>query len=1103
MVRVKNPLTRKDIIEKQLKEEKKGDIDINNKKYSLKIKSKSGKLVGVNTQTAIKLLKKKNNTILGRKEVVAKAPYTEDYSKRSHGWVEVNYSRNQQTQLNKMCNEILFLAKGKKWVTVTLRFIKQQNFEGENIDEYEHTFKGFSIKDPEKQIKDKKRKVIGRIKNYKINSNELYDQVIESLKSRYFGSDGLEENYDIDTTFLKMSYKENTGNSKTGRKDCKVIKTKFFHSKSFKSKDGDCLLAIINNGKQMKQIRKDLELPEGGIDIKDIPKLEKYFKRNINVYENNIEIKMIELDNDKHNKTICEASYIFLYESKENHKQTFDILLYENHYSLITKKLPIDFDPICGELLKHDKKNPKRPIRLTKEQIEESLKKQGRPIINGKKKNVEYEEYYLFFDLETIFNRHNCSLLETYSVSWFEIKVSDDLIINEKNLKKYLDKTHFISGTGCMKKFIQWIDENDEGKKYYLIGYNNSKFDNFPLLRGLINNDMLNDILYVNNSLLKIHFSGRHTTFDLYKFTHASLKDACEGFKTYPEKVKGFSHYLPQDAFNKDGWNGLNTWIKNNKETIEVYNKTDVLATASLFYSVKNNYEKLVGKDILKYTTLAHLSYDCFNETNKDENGEKLAKTVNSEKLDNKIRESFTGGRNQKFNNSYENDEILEMLDVKSLYPYIMMNRYFPIGEYQSTNVYRDDKLGIYNVRIISQPKVKIIPNRGDTLDWEYKGEIKKRLTSVEIECLKRHGAEFEFIPWKKGLDCIGLYWEKYSKDLFRKFFVPIQREKTKQDEYNERKDKRYNPALRGICKLILNSLSGKFGQRNFKDNHKLCKTNNDEQKFIKNVKDDEISLIFQFGDYRILKGEKKPELVFKSQTAKPSQICAFIYAWARVYMYDILYSKYNVLYTDTDSALLKIKESKDFESKYLVKKGYIPHLYYDLSDKDHHYFGEKRINHIKTIGGDFGQLEKELNIKKGQKVEQYIIAKKLYAIEIKNKNGTYYCSHGDECKLGLKCPKLKCKYRMKGISISKDVLVSKEKAKEIGDSKKDMYKYYRDNQENKRDLLEPFRILSEKNECYYVTSQLKRKDFNIKQLYSIKQLKLNKKKGEVDIIED
>jgi len=1059
------------------------------------IKGKDGKTnywpVNLNSREGIKLCKSNNNTVLGLQSIKAKTKYNILASKKSRGWTKINYGRDTQTTLIKMCNSILELAKGKKWSTVTFRLFEhadgnydyvedeKDNRQVKQVPETTDIFRSLTIRDDDN--------------GKRINAKELYGEVAGMIADVHFhGSDAFGAKMDIDTTFFALSYKENIGNSKINRTDNgSKKKTKYFYSKSFKCADGDCLLAIICNGHKIKTIRKDLDLPDGGVDVKYMDILENYLKININVYDDAIKTKKIILDTDHENKTHAELDdYVYFYKSESEYEETYNILLHDNHYTLITKFRPIFFDKICGDELKLDERNPKRPIPLSKMAIEQSILGQGRPFFNPsykykEKKKITRKEKAdeekkgirlraIFFDVETIFNRKNTNLLEVYSVAWCSADLKDMISVLVEPLEKEADvderikNTHFESGHNSMAKFVEWLVDNEEdGVHYYLIGYNNSRFDNFPLIKELINNDLLNNVLYVNNSLLKVYFGGSYETFDLCRFTMCSLKSACEDFQTL-KKVDGFSHFIPQDAFNRNGWSGLMEWVDNNKKELIRYNKIDVLATQSLFNVVRKAYLTITGRDILQYTTLASLSYKAFASTNK------TAKPVETMELDEEIRESYIGGRCQNFKTKKFNEwDGLKMFDVKSLYPYIMLNRAFPTGEAKYTKNFKKDKLGIYNVRIISQPKIKIIPSRDGTLNWDDDGEITARLTSVEINALDRYGCEYEFIPWNDiAVKCIGIYWESYSTNLFTNFFEPIKNEKTNQDIYKKKKDDKYNPALRNICKLLLNSLSGKMGQRNYETSAHLCKNNDDEKKVESKCNYDSIHLKFQYGDYRILEGDKKTKFIYNNNTAKPSQISAFIYAWSRIYMYDTIFSNYDAMYTDTDSALLRRDDGEDFEKKFIKTCGEQPHIYHELSSKG-----------IKTLGDDFGQFEEELGIKDKDGIEAHILAKKLYCIEIIDEKG--------------QVRKDKSKYKLKGVNIKRDILLSHFHLKKInsleGEEKNDyMHELHKNNEGVNHDLILAFRQLSEQGVCYFATSQLKKADFNIKQIYSIKKISIS-----------
>jgi hypothetical protein len=89
----------------------------------------------------------------------------------------------------------------------------------------------------------------------------------------------------------------------------------------------------------------------------------------------------------------------------------------------------------------------------------------------------------------------------------------------------------------------------------------------------------------------------------LRKFLVGSLKGLCESFGTYPKKIEGFDHRLPQKAFDKGQ---LQEWIGENRVKIEQYNKYDVLA----LYSLTIKYRESV---LSLFPDKKNLDADVFN----------------------------------------------------------------------------------------------------------------------------------------------------------------------------------------------------------------------------------------------------------------------------------------------------------------------------------------------------------------------------------------------------------------------------------------------------------------------------------------------------------
>lgn len=913
------------------------------------------------------------------------------------------------------------------------------------------------------------------------------------------GSDIVGELFDIYTPKFKVFYRSPKQGGNPSNKST-ILKTKYFKTRSFKCDNDDCLLAILRCDKtSFSNIRKIIKLPKGQIGINYIPMIEEYFQKNINILQDSIEIKKQCIDTEDKNRTKVEISYSSLYLSDGKYDETIDILLKDNHYSLIIRQYPIECDPVCGDELQRSKKN--KPLIMNETQRYRSLIRQGRKVA-GFKEVDQYIDKYIFFDIETIFDFDSDNELQPYSIAWFECRQDLKIMFNKKNINKYLEKTNIVTGDDCMEKFVDWIEENDIDEmgrpiRYTLIGFNNSRFDNFPLLKQTIESDIFTNVLFVQNSILKMVFCRRHVVFDLCRFVSSSLKAACDSFKVYPKKLDGFSHFLPQDAFDEGYWDGLYQWIDDNIVLLTKYNKYDVLATANLFYVVRASYYKITKADILDYTTLAGLSYDNFLKSiiyygeSFVKNGQIRRKreykfdirAPDLEWVDKIIRSATIGGHCEKFKKNFDIFETIRCVDVKSLYPFIMLNFYFPIGDFTFTKIYNPHKLGIYRVVIKKQPDKKIIPKRDDNgLNWQYDGKFEAVLTSVDIECIFRHGGKVEFIPLNDDVDCIGFYWEESSKEIFKNYFEPIKNEKTKQDilkkeiddskKIGEEITNDYNPALRNISKLLLNSLSGKTIQRNFDTTVEMVKNDKEHKHFENKVKNNTVEIKMMRNEYYLLYGELKEDRVYNKNKAKPSYLGVFIYAHARAYMYDLIYSNYDVTYTDTDSAIIRNYDFNNFKNKFIQKKDAGAHEFYCLSDK----------RGIPTMGGEFGQFEEELD-STNKKFESYILAKKMYAVEMKLVDGNI-------CPLS--------KYRLKGINLSKDILISKEQHDEIKNlepsietNKKlySMFKTYLDS--NKTSKIEPFKRLYDDRECFFFCSRLCKKNLEITQSFNVKHIKV------------
>ncbi|KAJ1764799.1 hypothetical protein LPJ74_006569 [Coemansia sp. RSA 1843] len=207
---------------------------------------------------------------------------------------------------------------------------------------------------------------------------------------------------------------------------------------------------------------------------------------------------------------------------------------------------------------------------------------------------------------------------------------------------------------------------------------------------------------------------------------------------------------------------------------------------------------------------------------------------------------------------------------------------------------------------------------------------------------------------------------------------MPLVEEKIKQDELKERGSEDYNPAVRELCKLLMNSLSGKLIQRDYDDVIEIIKSKEALSKFRQKCKED-IRIINMNKDVCIVAGTLQQYI-----NKMPTIYGALIYSYARSHMYDTILSKVNpskLFGMDTDSAFITVGQYHELVEKY-------PGIF----------------------GNDFGQFKEEV----------------LELVDIKNEDGPFgifvapkcYCFYARDKKTG---EERFIKARFKGINIDRD----------------------------------------------------------------------------------
>ena len=710
------------------------------------------------------------------------------------------------------------------------------------------------------------------------------------------GSDSIDE--EVATVNMKIFelyyyFKDPMGGCNEGR-IYKKVKSDKFELIDYRSKDNNCLFAIIRHvlslNKQNNTLRNECGIEFGKeISLNDLRQIEDTLQVKINVYnENGDIIRKSEL---------CGINVL-----------EANVVLALGHYY-----------HILG------------PKKLTKKEINEV-----------KPKNENVVKRNLFWDIETIFDINSDFTTVTYAVTW---KVSGK------------DKVYYETGFNSMDKFYEFLSDNithDEvrssteqvsaslrGKEihYKIIGFNSSRFDNFPLCHILEKNDNLKEVFYVNNSILEIFTNLGHTVFDLARYLPGSLKKNCDNFNLVNKKVDGFNHEIPQLMFDSGK---LEEWIKDNKE-LEQYCKMDVLSLEELFYKVNKSIEEITKNIDIKNNQGEKIDCTMYLTSNPTigcsayklwkkiiggvDINYNVPKELNMNKVeyDNFIRSSMYGGRTQCFMGCKKIEGELKLIDVKSLYPFACKSNIYPIGKSIFTKNYVANKQGIYNCIIeqktsevvydkmnnFERSKPKIIPLREKykPLNWDYEGEIKCVLTNVDIESLKTHNFKVEVKD--------GVYWEN-SMDIFSKYVSIFEDIKNKHDKWKKEGNSEYNCGIREMCKLYLNSLTGKVGQRNFLNKTCILRSDSDNMKVLSQLDEDTIIPHTLGSSLVLITGDLKDPI----RRPKPAHLISFIYSYSRKHMYDNILSKYLTYYMDTDSALMSLDSYEKMKTENKLCKG-------------------------------------------------------------------------------------------------------------------------------------------------------------------------------------
>lgn len=466
-----------------------------------------------------------------------------------------------------------------------------------------------------------------------------------------------------------------------------------------------------------------------------------------------------------------------------------------------------------------------------------------------------------------------------------------------------------------------------------------------------------------------LNFHVNLMIWDPCLFLHCSLQAAADCFGI--EMKKGsYDHEYVQKMY-EDG--KFEEFVNENSKLIETYNNQDVRILECIVDKFSNACKLITednGFDVRTFGTVAQMSYKLWGDVkvSEEKRMRHFVKRVESYELDCFIRRGIVGGRVQGIYGYQVGD--FDFLDFVSMYPANMVNNEYPVGdEVEIDNdpklceevCYHRDLIGIFECTVDQKGctgRNYVLPykEKGKNLNWKFGGVMTCVITDYDVKLLRKYGCKVEFCGK-------GVYWQRSEAGfVFGEIIEKLSKVKKREDELKLKKSSDYNPVLRAYSKMLMNSLSGKMSQRVFKDEVKYWNCDN-LKKMRKYLEDHPGACIHDLNDDILYtEGEKSK---FYNGSCKPSQIGVFIYSYSRGSIYESFYSKYDVYYGDTDSALINRDSYFDLLKTGCVWNG----------------IGEKKFGMIENEEGEYGKI-----------VDFFVVSPKCYCV--------FYESGKVKCKI-------------------------------------------------------------------------------------------------------
>lgn len=476
---------------------------------------------------------------------------------------------------------------------------------------------------------------------------------------------------------------------------------------------------------------------------------------------------------------------------------------------------------------------------------------------------------------------------------------------------------------------------------YIFIAYNGSAFDHHLLFEYFVKRQYiivqpprtsgkLTSLKVLEDTCDHLDYIS-YTVWDPRRFVPGSLDYAAKAFGVECSKYS-FDHEEVQKAHSTGVFK---QWLKENKERLEAYNMQDIVVLELLCDKAIAALSSATGKtanEVLSSPSIPAFVYKYWQKGFND--GVKI-KAAPDHATDKIIRKAVVAGRVEARPGRYgsKGSRGLMMVDVVSIYPTVMKENLFPVGDIvpitsfdEAVERFNRDELGVFSVyydqRGMEGTSHTILPDRKEDGRYNWvKCEGKGLVPTVTLNRLLNSGCDVTPIPlsdWLPGApEIYGYVWTE-AAPVFKEFVEITEKDKNEQDKFKATGDKRYNNALREMYKLILNSLSGKVIQKNRPAQSAFFQKEPDYRAKIKALIDsDTVHNISPITENAVFVEWKDEKAAYKNP--HPSQLGVFIYAYAREYMTANLFSRVEVIYSDTDSGVISCEDYEKLPEELLT----------------------------------------------------------------------------------------------------------------------------------------------------------------------------------------